>query len=215
MLAKIGVITAADETAIASGLEAIARGNRGWRASRSTIALEDIHMNIEARLTERIGEAGQAAAHRAQPQRPGGDRFPALGARRDRRPDGAGRRRDAGAGATGPRRMRRSDARLHPPADRAAGHLRPPPAGLCRDAGPRPRPPRRLPAAAERVPAGSAALAGTSFPIDRSMTARGARASTGRRPIRSTRCRIATSRWSSWRRRRSRRCICRGWRRRS
>ena len=40
-------------------------------------------MNIEARLTDRIGEAGKRLHTGAQPQRPGGDGFSPLGARRD------------------------------------------------------------------------------------------------------------------------------------
>ncbi len=58
MLAKIGLITPEDERAIAQGLEAIAQ-----QIDAGTFVfdedLEDIHMNIEARLTERIGEAGK------------------------------------------------------------------------------------------------------------------------------------------------------------
>ncbi len=178
-------------------------------------ALEDIHMNIEARLTERIGEAGRRLHTGAQPQRPGGDRFPPVGARRDRRPDRAAHRRDARAGR--PRRgaCRRSDAGLHPSADRAAGDVRPPSAGLCRDAGPRPRPARRLPPAAERVPAGQRG-AGRHLVPDRPRDDRaGAGLRPARPPTRSTRCRTATSRWSSWARRRSRRCTCRASPRRS
>jgi argininosuccinate lyase len=38
-------------------------------------ALEDIHMTVESRLAELIGPAAGAPAHRAQPQRPGGDRL--------------------------------------------------------------------------------------------------------------------------------------------
>ncbi len=58
MLLQAGVLTAPDETAIREGLDAIgaeiAAGHFPF-----TEALEDIHMNIEARLTERIGEAGK------------------------------------------------------------------------------------------------------------------------------------------------------------
>ena len=154
MLAKIGVLSAEDEQAIRDGLEAIAHEIESGRVSRSMTALEDIHMNIEARLTERIGEAGTPAAHRAQPQRPGGDGFPPVGARCDRRAGRAARRPDAGAGRTRGGACGRPDARLHPSADRAAGDVRPPPAGLCRNAGARPRPAGRCRRAAERVPAG-------------------------------------------------------------
>jgi argininosuccinate lyase len=57
MLAKCGIISAADEHDIAQGLAAIAAEIESGRFAFSA-ALEDIHMNIEARLTERIGEAG-------------------------------------------------------------------------------------------------------------------------------------------------------------
>jgi argininosuccinate lyase len=58
MLAKIGLISPQDEHAIASGLEAIAQEIEAGRFPFDE-ALEDIHMNIEARLTDRIGEAGK------------------------------------------------------------------------------------------------------------------------------------------------------------
>ncbi|HRX69686.1 MAG: argininosuccinate lyase [Candidatus Competibacteraceae bacterium] len=58
MLARIGVLSEADCAAIVEGLEAIRgeieRGEFAW-----STALEDVHMNIEARLTERIGDAGK------------------------------------------------------------------------------------------------------------------------------------------------------------
>jgi argininosuccinate lyase len=58
MLAKVGVIDAEDERAIRGGLEAIANEIETGAFPFSE-ALEDIHMNIEARLAERIGEAGK------------------------------------------------------------------------------------------------------------------------------------------------------------
>ena len=58
MLAKIGLISGEDERAIAQGLEAIAQEIDAGRFPFEE-ALEDIHMNIEARLTERIGDAGR------------------------------------------------------------------------------------------------------------------------------------------------------------
>ena len=58
MLVQAGVLTEADERAIAEGLTQIgteiAAGGFPF-----DIALEDIHMNIEARLTDRIGDAGR------------------------------------------------------------------------------------------------------------------------------------------------------------
>ena len=58
MLAKIGILSAHDEQAIRKGLQAIAADIEAGRFPFDT-ALEDIHMNIEARLTDRIGEAGR------------------------------------------------------------------------------------------------------------------------------------------------------------
>jgi argininosuccinate lyase len=58
MLAGAGIIDPADEAAIRTGLDAIGADIEAGRFSFDT-ALEDIHMNIEARLTERIGEAGK------------------------------------------------------------------------------------------------------------------------------------------------------------
>jgi len=58
MLAKIGLISGEDETAIREGLAKIAV-EIGQDSFPFAEALEDIHMNIEARLTERIGEAGK------------------------------------------------------------------------------------------------------------------------------------------------------------
>ena len=58
MLARIGLISTEDESAIRAGLEAIAAEIEAGRFPFDE-ALEDIHMNIEARLTERIGEAGK------------------------------------------------------------------------------------------------------------------------------------------------------------
>ena len=58
MLGRIGLLTAVDVEAITTGLDAIAAeieaGRFEWQA-----ALEDVHMNIEAALTTRIGEAGK------------------------------------------------------------------------------------------------------------------------------------------------------------
>jgi argininosuccinate lyase len=58
MLAHVGILTADEEAAIRQGLSDIAQEIAEGRFAFSE-ALEDIHMNIEARLTERIGEAGK------------------------------------------------------------------------------------------------------------------------------------------------------------
>jgi argininosuccinate lyase len=58
MLAHCGIIGTKDAADIAGGLAAIAAEIESGHFAFSE-ALEDIHMNIEARLTERIGEAGR------------------------------------------------------------------------------------------------------------------------------------------------------------
>ena len=57
MLAKQGIISQADCDAIVEGLTAI-REQIESGAFDFSVALEDIHMNIEKRLTDAIGEAG-------------------------------------------------------------------------------------------------------------------------------------------------------------
>ncbi|MEM7406733.1 MAG: argininosuccinate lyase [Pseudomonadota bacterium] len=58
MLGTVGVLTALARDAIVEGLEAIeadiAAGRHTW-----SIALEDVHMNVEAELTRRIGQTGK------------------------------------------------------------------------------------------------------------------------------------------------------------
>ncbi len=58
MLAKVGVLTAAEAAAIASGLdrvkEEIESGHFAWK-----VEYEDVHMNIESRLIELIGDTGK------------------------------------------------------------------------------------------------------------------------------------------------------------
>ncbi|MFZ5693199.1 MAG: argininosuccinate lyase [Pseudomonadota bacterium] len=56
MLAEQGIITAADATAIASGLDTILSEIEQGRFTFQR-ALEDVHMNVEARLAELIGAA--------------------------------------------------------------------------------------------------------------------------------------------------------------
>lgn len=58
MLGKVGVLTATEVTQICDGLTAIEQqidsGQFPW-----SVALEDVHMNIEAALVERIGDVGK------------------------------------------------------------------------------------------------------------------------------------------------------------
>jgi argininosuccinate lyase len=58
MLAKVGVLSAQDLAAIERGMaqirDEIERGEFAWQ-----LALEDVHLNIEKRLTELVGDAGK------------------------------------------------------------------------------------------------------------------------------------------------------------
>src|ERR1700757_2059512 len=170
MLAKIGLLSAEDEAAVARGLEAIAQEIEAGRFAFD-VTLEDIHMNIEARLTERIGEAGK----RLHTARSRNDQVAT---------DFRLWVRDAIDGLS----AQISDTMLAL-AQRAAEHAADPMPGfthlqtaqpvtfghhllayvemLDRDRGRLADCRRRLNA----CPLGSAALAGTSFPIDRAMTA--------------------------------------------
>lgn len=58
MLLDTGVISADDHAAIIQGLEAIKTDIEAGKFQWS-VALEDVHMNIEAALTEKIGDAGK------------------------------------------------------------------------------------------------------------------------------------------------------------
>jgi argininosuccinate lyase len=171
MLARVGIIPAEDEQAIRSGLEQIAEEIEAG-CFPFTAALEDIHMNIEARLTERIGEAGK----RLHTARSRNDQVAT---------DFRLWVRDAIDGLDA-----QIVAVMRTLARRAAEHAAAPMPGfthlqtaqpitfghhllayvemLARDRG-------RLHDARTRLnecPLGSAALAGTCFPIDRGMTAR-------------------------------------------
>ena len=80
MLAATGILTDRDAEAIGEGLltvlSEIEAGNFPFR-----VDLEDIHMNVESRLKDIIGEpAGRLHTARVA-QRSGGGRFPALGPR--------------------------------------------------------------------------------------------------------------------------------------
>ncbi|HEX2479009.1 MAG TPA: argininosuccinate lyase [Geminicoccaceae bacterium] len=58
MLAEVGILTAAERDAIIAGLERIQREIEAGEFPFSA-ALEDIHLNVEARLTELIGDPGR------------------------------------------------------------------------------------------------------------------------------------------------------------
>ena len=170
MLARAGIIAPADEAAIRAGLEAIGAEIEAGRFSFEA-ELEDIHMNIEARLTERIGEAGK----RLHTGRSRNDQVAT---------DFRLWVRDAIDGLD-----RQMAELMRALAARAAQHAADPMPGfthlqtaqpvtfghhllayvemLARDRGRLADARRRL----NECPLGSAALAGTSFPIDRDATA--------------------------------------------
>jgi len=58
MLARVGVLSDVDLTAITEGMAEILKDIRAGRFEWS-LDLEDVHMNIEKRLTDRIGDAGK------------------------------------------------------------------------------------------------------------------------------------------------------------
>ena len=84
MLTQSGVLSEDDLSAIRQGMaEIIAEikeGTISW-----SLDLEDVHMNIERRLTNKIGDAGKTPAYRPQPQRPSRHRHPPMAARPDYR----------------------------------------------------------------------------------------------------------------------------------
>ncbi|MGH7068393.1 MAG: argininosuccinate lyase [Acetobacteraceae bacterium] len=171
MLAHVGIITAADGTAIREGLEAIAAEIEAGQFAFDA-GLEDIHTNIEARLIARIGEAGR----RLHTARSRNDQV-ATDLRLWLRDaiDGLDRQMAALMRALAERAL--EHASLPMPGFTHLQSAQPVTFGhhllayvemLARDRGRLADGRRRL----NECPLGAAALAGTAFPIDREMTAR-------------------------------------------
>ncbi|MBV1830495.1 argininosuccinate lyase [Komagataeibacter sp. AV436] len=170
MLAKTGIISNEDARAITEGLDQIGREIAAGTFEFST-ALEDIHMNIEARLSDRIGEAGK----RLHTARSRNDQV-ATDFRLWVRDAIDGLDQQAAALMRALARRAREHAATPMPGFTHLQTAQPVTFGhhlmayvemLARDRG-------RLNDARRRLnesPLGSAALAGTSFPIDREMTA--------------------------------------------
>src|SRR5690606_41883421 len=71
MLEKQGLLSSADCTAIAAGLQKLAQAHAAGEWSIE-LADEDVHSALERRLTERIGEAGgRGAPGRSRPRQGG------------------------------------------------------------------------------------------------------------------------------------------------
>ncbi len=171
MLAQVGILTQDEAEAIAAGLAAIQAdieaGTFIW-----SVAREDVHMNIEAALTERIGEVGKKL-HTARSRNDQVATTVRLYLR-----DGID---ELGAGLRGLAavflRLAEREAETVMPGFTHLQVAQPVTLGhhilawfemITRDA-------ERLIDARKRVnvmPLGAGALAGTSFPIDRDMTAR-------------------------------------------
>jgi len=171
MLAHVGIISAEDEAAIRKGLGEIAAEIKAGRFEWSE-ALEDVHMNIEARLTDRIGEAGKRL-HTARSRNDQvatdfrlwvRDAMDGLAAQQMETIRVLVRRAEEHAGTIMP-----GYTHLQPAQPTTFGHhLLAYAEMLWRDRG------RMLDARARlnECPLGSAAMCGTGFPIDRHATAR-------------------------------------------
>ena len=171
MLAAQGLISAQDAAAIAAGLRSVAQrlasGELSWDA-----ALEDVHMNVEARLIDEIGDAGR----RLHTARSRNDQVAT-----DLRLYARDAAHQLIAATDELRRALARQARAHVDTlmpgythlqraqpVRLAHHLLAYDAMLARDRG-------RIADAARRAdasPLGSGALAGTTLPIDRERVAR-------------------------------------------
>jgi argininosuccinate lyase len=84
MLAARNIVSQEDADAIEEGLDRIEDEYESGGVTED-VSLEDIHMHVEHRLAELIGPAAGRLHTARFAQRPGRDRFPPLGARRDGR----------------------------------------------------------------------------------------------------------------------------------
>ncbi len=171
MLAAQGIISAEDETAIQAGLDQIMGEIESGQFTFSR-SLEDVHMNIEARLKDLIGApAGRLHTARSRNDQVAldfrlyvRDRIDELDAALKELQLALARKAEAHAATIMP-----GFTHLQPAQPVTFGHhLLAYVEMLARDRG-------RLQDARKRLnecPLGAAALAGTSFPIDREMTAR-------------------------------------------
>ena len=170
MLAKVGVLTEGERDSIVEGLEAV-RGDIEAGRFQWSVSLEDVHMNIEAALTERIGVTGKKL-HTGRSRNDQiatdirlylRDEIDAIAAELNRLQQGLVELAEQEADTIMPGFTHLQSAQpvtfghhmlaWHEMLDRDYGRLMD-----CR---------RRM----NRMPLGAAALAGTSYPIDRDYTA--------------------------------------------
>ena len=123
-------------------------------ASNSGETVEDIHLNIEARLAEIDRRCRRPPPHRPFAQRPGRNRPCAYGrASACERIDAALLGRSSALSSFRRNRTPKRHARLYPPPAGTAGRLRPLLPCLCGDVCARPRPLSGRPRATERITA--------------------------------------------------------------
>ncbi len=214
MLAEQGIISADDQRQIAHGLNTILSEIEAGTFEFST-RLEDIHMNVEARLAELIGPA----AGRLHTARSRNDQV-AVDFRLWVKAEALRTARALQKLIAAFLDKAEEHAETVMPGfthlqSGAAGDLRPSLHGLCRDVLPRPVRACATPSSAwtrarwalRRWPAPASRSTGTR------LHRRSAFAS--RQGTRSTASPTAISRWNSCRSRRSARCTCRGWPKRS
>jgi argininosuccinate lyase len=210
MLANEGIIDKQDAEAILGGLDAIeAEIKAGDFVFRRE--LEDIHLNIEARLAELIGPvAGRLHTARSRNDQVVTDFRLWVRAACTRADEGLKALQRALLGQAEQHEATIMPGFTHMQVAQPVTfghHMLAYVEMFGRDAG-------RFEDAARRMnesPLGSAALAGTSFPIDRDVTAK-MLGFAARCAIRWTRSRRATSRWNISPPVRFAPCICRGWR---
>ena len=159
MLAATGILTDSDAEAIREGLLTVLSEIEAGTFQFST-ALEDIHMNVEARLKELIGEpAGRLHTGRSRNDQVATDfRLWVSGSMRCGDPGDPGITRCASG--SGRSRGRVGDAGVHAFANRPTGDLGASHDGLCRNAGARCRSVRRCADTDERMPAGGGSFGG-------------------------------------------------------
>ena len=112
MLAKVGMLTGEECDQIVAGLEAIRDKIAVGEFAFST-ALEDVHMNIERALVDRIGDVGRKLHTGRSRKRSGFYRLSARDSRRDRPPGRPATNSPAGVRASHQARRGRAAARLH------------------------------------------------------------------------------------------------------